>query len=76
MSDLFEDQDDFFSCQKEWQDMPEYVMEDLTPFRVINVRFRNEEDVKKTLTETIDRIKLEKFDQLNYLKLKNLEESL
>lgn len=35
-----------------------------------------EDDVKKTLTETIERIKLEKFDQLNYLKLKNLEESL
>lgn len=47
MNDLFEQQEDFFSCEKEWQDMPEYVMEDLTPFRVINVRFRNEEDVKK-----------------------------
>lgn len=47
MNDLFEDQDDFFSCQKEWQDMPEYAMEDLTPFRSIKVSFRNEEDVKK-----------------------------
>ena len=47
MNDLSEQQEDFFSCEKEWQDMPEYVMEDLTPFRVINVRFRNEEDVKK-----------------------------
>lgn len=35
-----------------------------------------EDDVKKTLSETIERIKLEKFDQLSYLKLKNLEESL
>ena len=35
-----------------------------------------EDDIKKTLTETIERIKLEKFDQLNYLKLKNLQESL
>lgn len=33
--------------QEEWQDMPEYVMEDLRPYRVINVRFRNEEDVKE-----------------------------
>lgn len=33
--------------QEEWQDMPEYVMEDLRPYRVINVRFRNAEDVKE-----------------------------
>ena len=26
--------------------MPEFVMEDLRPHRVINVRFRNDEDVK------------------------------
>jgi hypothetical protein len=32
--------------QEEWQDMPEFVMEDLRPYRVINVRFRNDEDVK------------------------------
>lgn len=29
----------------EWKDMPEFVMEDLRPHRVINVRFRNDEDV-------------------------------
>jgi hypothetical protein len=28
------------------------------------------------LSETIDRLKVEKFDQLNFLKLKNLEESI
>lgn len=33
--------------QEEWQDMPEYVMDDLRPHRVINVRFRNDEDVKE-----------------------------
>jgi hypothetical protein len=33
------------SFRQEWQDMPEYVQEDLTPYRVINVRFRNAEDV-------------------------------
>jgi len=33
--------------QQEWYDMPEYVMEDLRPHRVINVRFRNDEDVKE-----------------------------
>ena len=34
------------SWKKEWVGMPEFVQEDLMPFRVINVRFRNEEDVK------------------------------
>lgn len=32
--------------QEEWHGMPEFVMEDLRPHRVINVRFRNDEDVK------------------------------
>lgn len=33
-------------------------------------------ELKTKLSETIDRLKTEKFDQLNFLKLKNLEESL
>jgi hypothetical protein len=33
-------------------------------------------ELKTKLSETIDRLKGEKFDQLNYLKLKNLEESI
>ena len=45
------EQETLFSIPKdwesEWQDMPEFVMEDLTPHRVINVRFRNDDDVKK-----------------------------
>ena len=40
---LFEQLDESF--RNEWKNMPEYVQEDLTPFRVINVRFRNAEDV-------------------------------
>lgn len=40
---LFEDLEESF--RDEWRDMPEYVQEDLTPYRVINVRFRNDEDV-------------------------------
>jgi hypothetical protein len=31
--------------REHWVDMPEFVQEDLTPYRTINVRFRNEEDV-------------------------------
>jgi len=40
---LFDDLQESF--REEWQNMPEYVQEDLTPYRVINVRFRNAEDV-------------------------------
>jgi hypothetical protein len=40
---LFDGLDESF--RDEWKNMPEYVQEDLTPHRVINVRFRNAEDV-------------------------------
>lgn len=35
-----------------------------------------ESEIKNKISETIEKIKGEKFDQLNFLKLKNLEESL
>lgn len=35
------------SPQSEWVGMPEFVQDDLTPFRAINVRFRNAEDVER-----------------------------
>ena len=34
------------------------------------------QDIKEKISETIDKLKIEKFDQLNFLKLKNLEESI
>jgi hypothetical protein len=34
------------------------------------------QDIKTKISETIDKVKSEKFDQLNFLKLKNLEESI
>lgn len=36
----------------------------------------NDIDLKQKISETIERVKDEKFDQLNFLKLKNLEKSL
>ena len=33
--------------KKEWQDMPEFEMEDLSSFRKIIVHFRNQEDIDK-----------------------------
>lgn len=41
---LFDTQTDW---QAEWNGMPEFVQDDLTPFRVINLRFRNEKDVQE-----------------------------
>jgi hypothetical protein len=35
-----------------------------------------ESEIKTKISETIDRLKDEKFDQMNFLKLKNLEESI
>ena len=45
MTDLFGYEK--FDWRKEWQGMPEFFQEDLMPFRVINLRFRNEEDVQE-----------------------------
>jgi hypothetical protein len=44
----------------------------------LNVILEKEEEfeLKTKLSETIDRLKTEKFNQLNFLKLKNLEESI
>ena len=38
---------EIITAQAEWQDMPEFVQEDLSPHRVIYVRFRNDEDVAR-----------------------------
>jgi hypothetical protein len=44
----------------------------------LNSILENEQEfeIQTKLSETIDRLKVEKFDQLNFLKLKNLEESI
>ena len=45
MTDLFGYEE--FDWRKEWRGMPEFFQEDLTPYRVLNLRFRNEEDVQE-----------------------------
>jgi hypothetical protein len=44
----------------------------------LQVILENEEEfeLKTKISETIDRLKSEKFDQVNFLKLKKLEESI
>jgi len=36
----------------------------------------NENEIKNRISETINKLKDEKFDQMNFLRLKNLEESI
>jgi len=33
--------------KKEWKDMPEFVMEDLSSYKKVTVHFRNEEDFQE-----------------------------
>ena len=42
---LFEKEEEHWT--KEWQDMPEFIQEDLTSFRKIVVHFKNNDDVDK-----------------------------
>jgi len=39
--------DELETANEEWQGMPEFVQDDLSPHRVIYVRFKNDEDVAK-----------------------------
>lgn len=49
MSDLFPDFDPDMAepWQDEWQGMPEYIQDDLEPFKSVTVHFANEEDMNK-----------------------------
>lgn len=31
--------------KKEWQDMPEFIMEDLQPFKTLKIHFSNQKDI-------------------------------
>lgn len=38
---------DLFPWETEWLEMPEFVQEKQEPYAKVNIRFRNEEDLKK-----------------------------
>ena len=46
-TDLFGNDEEGFDWRREWVGMPEFHQDDLTPHRVIYVRFRNDEDVQE-----------------------------
>lgn len=43
---LFDDFDEMQSWKKHWQDMPEFIAEDLAPYQQIIVSFECKEDVE------------------------------
>ena len=40
-------EDEYLLWRKEWKDMPEFVQEDLAPWKSLAVHFENEEDLIK-----------------------------
>jgi hypothetical protein len=64
--------EDTSSLKTKFDDLRESAIKKLTTL----LESEQEFEVKTKLSETIDRLKVEKFDQLNFLKLKNLEESI
>lgn len=85
LSNYFENLDEdtkkeFLSVISEDTDVLEKKFEEIksNTLNKLNKIFESQEEVeiKERISETIDKIKSEKFDQLNFLKLKNLEKSL
>jgi len=52
------------------------LKEDAVVKLVVILEKENDENVKKTISETIDNIKIKKFDRLEYFRLKNLVDSI
>ena len=70
------------SWEKEWQNMPEFVQEDLTPFRSVVVHFEKKEDVdafakllEQKITEDTKSLWYPKMSINRYVKMKYEDES-
>lgn len=64
--------EDSKSLEKRFVELVESTLEKLNPL----ASSEENEDTKKTLQETIERVKSEKFSQINFLKLKKLNEAI
>lgn len=83
---LFGDLDEFDWWKKEWKDMPEFKMKDLTSEHSIIVHFENEKDLKDfaelvdqniyTTTKSIwyPKLKIERFMNKRYIDEKKLSQ--
>ena len=58
--------------EKEFQDIKESTIGKLTTLS----ESESEQEMKNKLNETIEKIKNEKFDQMNYIRLKQLKDSI
>ena len=74
--------EDLEPWKKEWQDMPEFVQEDLTPFQSIIIHFENKNDrnefselIKQKLTDKTKSIYYPKVKRANLLKKRCTNES-
>lgn len=64
--------EDSKKLETEFQTLKESAMSKLTKI----LENENESEMKDKITETIDRIKSEKFDQVNFMKMKSLVDSI
>jgi hypothetical protein len=64
--------EDTKTLETKFETIKESVISKLTALQ----NSEDSQDIKTKISETIDKVKSEKFDQLNFLKLKNLEESI
>jgi hypothetical protein len=64
--------EDTKSLESKFEDIKESAVNKLKTI----LEKEEEFELKTKISETIDRVKNEKFDQLNFLKLKSLEESI
>jgi len=74
--------DDFAAWQKEWQNMPEFIQEDLLPMQQIIINFATQEDVlafseliKQKLTPKTQSVWYPKVERENLLKYLYIDES-
>jgi len=84
-STLFGNLDEYDWWKKEWKDMPEFKMEDLTSEHSVIVHFENQEDMKEfaeliqqdiyTTTKSIwfPKLKIERFMNKRYIDEDNNE---
>jgi hypothetical protein len=61
---------------KEVKPMVEFDMTDTEYFMGKNIKENSDSETSKKIDETISKVKNEKFDRLNYVKLKSLNEQL
>ena len=71
---LFEDFDEMQNWKEHWQNMPEFIAEDLAPYQQIIISFECKEDVE-TFSKLIDQKLTYKTKSVWYPKKENIKPS-